>query len=232
MPLPLHFSRERLLGAWTALERLHREGKVRAIGLSNVEAQHVAWLVRSARIAPHVVQNVASVFYPGHELADQPPLFEVARKHGIVLQGYSPLGASDNSWLPSACDAHVVEIARQVGRSPGEVALHWWLRAGGAAATQSLHELHRRQALRAHTVPLTAGHLAYLDSLAALYHRQPDTQGPPVTELSGYTCSGVGSARHVLLRPLCQSPPYRVQPPEGVYVPAAAAENKNNYLHW
>lgn len=226
----LHFERGRLAGAWRALHQLQREGKVRAIGLSNVEVAHVRWLVARTGIVPQVIQNVGALPYPGHELVDQPDMFAYAREHGIVVEGYSVVGKSDNSWLPSVRDPHVVEIARQVRRSPGEVVLNWFLRMGGSAATQSLSAKHRRAALRAPTVPLTLGQLSFLNRVAAMYHTQPGTPGFPVAELGGFSCAGGGDARHRLVRPFCQSPPYRVAPPAGVVVSTSYAYDNSTFL--
>jgi diketogulonate reductase-like aldo/keto reductase len=228
----LHFERGRIAGAWRALHQLQREGKVRAIGLSNVEVAHVRWLVVRTGITPQVIQNVGALPYPGHELVDQPDMFAYAREHGIVVEGYSVVGKSDNSWLPSVRDPHVAEIARQVRRSPGEVVLNWFLRMGGSAATQSLSAKHRRAALRAPTVPLTLGQLSFLNRVAAMYHTQPGTPGFPVAELGGFSCAGGGDARHRLVRPFCQSPPYRVAPPAGVVVSTGYDNSTQSNLDW
>ena len=106
-----HFRRERLLSAWLALEVLYAEGKLKAIGLSNVEVPQVAWLLDRVSVAPHVIQNKLSPFIAGHELADQPDMFAFGRSHQIVVEGYS---SADTHLLPNEKDPHIANIARQV----------------------------------------------------------------------------------------------------------------------
>jgi hypothetical protein len=117
----------------------------------------------------------------------------------------------------------VLEVARQMNRSGGEVALAWALTLGGSAATQSLSESHQREGLLAHSVRFSAAQFGYLSRVAALYHTQPGTAGFPAggSEIGGFTCAaGTGAAKHTLSWPFCQSPPYRVQAPDSVVIPA------------
>ena len=104
---------------------------------------------------------------------------------------------------------------RQVGRSASDVILNWALHMGGAAATQPVKAKHRRSALRAHDIPLSTAQLAMLNRLGAMYHTQAGTSKFPIDgEFGGFTCgAGTNNNPHVLFRPLCHSPPYRIAPP-------------------
>ena len=116
-----------------------------------------------------------------------------------------------------ARDPHVVEVARQVNRTTGAVALNWFLAKGDAVATQSLKRHHQLDGLRSVDVGLGPEQLAYVSSLAAMYHTQPGAEG--FLDLDGhFTCAKeyVSAPRqHVLVRPFCQSPPYRIAPRPG-----------------
>lgn len=72
--------------SWRALESLYKEGKVRAIGVSNYTVQHLEQLREHAEITPHVNQ----VEY--HPQCQQKELLAYCEKHNIKVVGYSPLG--------------------------------------------------------------------------------------------------------------------------------------------
>lgn len=215
-----HAEWSKVLSAWKTMEALVDEGKVKAIGLSNVEVPHLKWLLPRIRIKPAVVQNIANVVFPGHDLADQPDIFTYCRERNIVVQAYSPLGTSEHHILPMYKDAHVRYIAQQVGRSPGEVVLNWAMRMGGAAATQSLNSLRRKQSLQAHTVPLAATHLAELNRMAALWHCQGQCALPGLS-FTNFSCGSKDRLKqpHVILRFECITPAYRLLPLKGTIGP-------------
>jgi aryl-alcohol dehydrogenase-like predicted oxidoreductase len=96
-----------------ALAELQREGKVAAVGLSNVTAAQLAEALASAPVA--AVQNRLSLGDP----ADLPTARECARR-GVAYLAYSPLGGQADS-LPPAARA----VARRRGVSPQRVALAW-----------------------------------------------------------------------------------------------------------
>jgi diketogulonate reductase-like aldo/keto reductase len=72
--------------SWRALESLYKEGKVRAIGVSNYTVQHLEQLREYAEITPHVNQ------IEFHPQCQQKELLAYCEKHNIKVVGYSPLG--------------------------------------------------------------------------------------------------------------------------------------------
>jgi diketogulonate reductase-like aldo/keto reductase len=107
---------ERRLESWRALERLSGEGRVRAIGVSNFMAHHLEELFGQAQILPAVNQIE---LHPFHQ---QRQVRALCKKQGIAVQAYSPLTRGHRLGHPV-----VVEVARQVGRSPAQVLLRWAL---------------------------------------------------------------------------------------------------------
>ena len=70
---------------WRALERILKEGSVRAVGVSNYTIPHLEELLSSSGVVPAVNQVELSPFLA------QKPLIEFCRKHGIAVEAYSPL---------------------------------------------------------------------------------------------------------------------------------------------
>src|SRR6202789_4248182 len=79
-----------LLDTWKALEELVKEGKCRAIGLSDVSFEKVKEIVNAATIKPAVVHVESHPYLPEWELLDY------CRKNGIVLQAFAALGHSSD----------------------------------------------------------------------------------------------------------------------------------------
>ncbi len=100
-----------LRDTWKALEDLVDEGRCKAIGLSDVGLEQVRDIFDAARIKPAVVHVESHPYLPEWELLDY------CRKNGIVLQAFAALGHSSEPKLLE--DPVIVEIARQVDKTPG-----------------------------------------------------------------------------------------------------------------
>ena len=75
---------------WRAMEYALKQGKIRAIGVSNFTVEHLKSLKKSATIWPPAVNQVEC-----HPLYPQTELLEYCRKEGIVVQAYASLGGQD-----------------------------------------------------------------------------------------------------------------------------------------
>jgi diketogulonate reductase-like aldo/keto reductase len=100
--------------SWRALERLHAEGRARAIGVSNYLEPHLRELLAEAKVVPAVNQIELSPFLQRRETVS------LCRQHGIVVEAYSPLTHGVRLEHPT-----VLDIARRVKRSAAQVLLRW-----------------------------------------------------------------------------------------------------------
>ncbi|WP_274308978.1 aldo/keto reductase [Solibacillus daqui] len=117
--------------AWRALETLYKQGKVKAIGVSNFQIHHLEELMKDAEIKPMVNQ----VEY--HPRLTQKSLQSYCKKQGIQLEAWSPLMQGqllDNSVL--------LEIANQYNKSIAQIILRWDLQNGVVTIPKSTKE-HR-----------------------------------------------------------------------------------------
>ncbi len=99
---------------WRALETLYKEGKVRAIGLSNFQQHHIEDLLTDAEIKPMVNQIEI------HPLLTQKELITYCQEQGIVVEAWSPLGSGRLLDHPE-----LQEIANTYHKSVAQVILRW-----------------------------------------------------------------------------------------------------------
>lgn len=100
--------------SWQAMERLYKEGKVRAIGVSNFNPHHLDELLVDASIRPAVNQ------FELHPLLSQVSLRAYCAEQNIRVEGYSPLGTGmvlDNS--------AVNEIGANHNKTAAQIILRW-----------------------------------------------------------------------------------------------------------
>jgi methylglyoxal/glyoxal reductase len=107
------------LDSWRALEKLHAEGRARAIGVSNFLVPHLRELLAHAKVAPMVNQLELTPFLQRREAV------ELCRQHDIVLEAYSPLTRGER-----LSDPVLVSIAQRVARTPAQVLLRWGIQKG------------------------------------------------------------------------------------------------------
>ncbi|MET8089806.1 aldo/keto reductase [Micromonospora sp. NPDC005220] len=101
--------------AWRALIEARERGLVRHIGLSNFLPEHIERLVAETGVAPVVNQIEVHPYFPQQEAIDY------HREHGILVQGWSPLGRGNDLQEHPV----VVEIATAHGVSPAQTILAW-----------------------------------------------------------------------------------------------------------
>lgn len=116
---------------WKALEKLYKDGRVRAIGVSNFHVHHLKDLMADAETKPMVNQ----VEYHPH-LA-QTELLQFCKAEGIQMEAWSPLKQGELLTEPT-----IVEIAEKHGKSPAQVILRWDLQNEVVTIPKSIKE-HR-----------------------------------------------------------------------------------------
>lgn len=101
-------------GAWRALEELYREGKLRAIGISNHYADRMVEFANFTSIKPMVNQMET------HPLNQQKTLKEWADKYDIRLEAWAPFGEGRNGLFENEV---LKAIGQKYGKSTAQVML-------------------------------------------------------------------------------------------------------------
>lgn len=118
---------------WRAMEKLYKDGRVRAIGVSNFHVNHLEDLMKTAEITPMVNQVEC------HPRLAQQELRTFCKENGIQMEAWSPLMQGellDNEVL--------VEIGEKYGKSPAQVILRWDVQSGIVTIPKSV-KAHRIQ---------------------------------------------------------------------------------------
>jgi len=114
--------------SYMALEQLYKEGKIKAIGVSNFQIHHLEELAKFATVTP-VLNQVES-----HPKLIQSELRDYAAKHGIKIQAWSPL--MQGKILK---DATLQAIADKHGKSVAQVILRWDIQRDVLLVVKSVH---------------------------------------------------------------------------------------------
>ncbi|MGZ6507125.1 MAG: aldo/keto reductase, partial [Tumebacillaceae bacterium] len=117
----------RFKDTWKALEQLYRDGRVRAIGVSNFHVHHLQELLRDCEIKPMVNQ----VEY--HPRLTQQELLTFCNEHNIQLEAWSPLMRGQLMDEPT-----ITELAAKYGKTPAQVILRWDLQHGVVTIPKSV----------------------------------------------------------------------------------------------
>ncbi|MFE2261466.1 aldo/keto reductase [Streptomyces griseosporeus] len=124
-PLP---GRGRYVDTYKAFEKLHADGRIRAIGVSNFLPEHLERLIAETSVIPAVNQIEL------HPYLQQHAAREYHAEQGIATEAWSPLGSGKGLLEVPA----IVAIARKHGRTPAQVVLRWHLQTGNIVIPKSV----------------------------------------------------------------------------------------------
>lgn len=117
-------------GAYRALEAAYREGKVRAIGVSNFYPDHFVDLASNAEVVPAVNQVETHVF--DQQTAAQ----RLMEEFGTRVMAWAPLAEGRNGFFTNPV---LEDIGRKYGKSVAQVALRWLVQRGVIIIPKSVH---------------------------------------------------------------------------------------------
>lgn len=111
-PLPME---GKFIEAWSALERLYQEKRVRAIGVSNFKPQHLDALLKEATTVPTVNQIEL------HPLFQQVETRTYCDTHDIIVESWSPLMQGGDALEHPI----ITKLAQAHGKTPAQIILRW-----------------------------------------------------------------------------------------------------------
>lgn len=115
--------------AWRALETLYRDGRVKAIGVSNFQVHHLEDLMKDAEIKPMINQ------VEFHPRLTQKEVRAFCQEHGIQMEAWSPLMQGE------LLDNEVLKgIAEKYGKSVAQIILRWDVQHGVVTIPKSTKE--------------------------------------------------------------------------------------------
>jgi D-xylose reductase len=155
-----------LVETWQGMEDLIRRGLVKHIGICNMGCSLVRDLLCYASVRPEVLQ------IERHPLLVQEKLVRFCRDEGIVVTGFSPLGAQSYYSLGMADPAEslldhevVTSMARQHDKSAAQVLLRWGVQGGTAVVPKTSQVERLVENLAIYDFSLSADEMSRLDGM-------------------------------------------------------------------
>jgi len=129
----IHRPRGDVKGSWKAMEELNKEGKIRAIGVSNFLSEHLDDLTTDAKITPVINQIETHVFFQQHEA------YKDLKERNIQMEAWSPFAAGRNGIFTNQT---LADIGKQYDKSIAQVCLRWLYQRGIVAIPRSSQKAH------------------------------------------------------------------------------------------
>jgi 2,5-diketo-D-gluconate reductase A len=142
--------------SWKALEQIRESGRARSIGVSNFLVPHLSRLLAETDVVPAVNQIE---LHPAHQ---QPEVTEYARRHGIEIEAWGPLGQGKYPLF----DETVVAVAAEAhGKTPAQVVIRWHLQVGNIVFPKSNSRARMAENFNVLDFELTKSEVAAISSL-------------------------------------------------------------------
>lgn len=118
-------------GSWRAMEELYREGKIRAIGISNFHPDRLIDLIIHNEVVPAVNQVETHVFN------QQIESHNFMKENEVQIESWGPFAEGKNNFFQ---DEILVSIAEKYNKSVAQVALRWLTQRGVVAIPKSVRK--------------------------------------------------------------------------------------------
>ena len=152
----LHWPAEGWQEAWAAMQELYAQGRMRAIGVSNFERNHLTELLEQTDVLPAVDQVESSPTFPNQDLID------FCHGKDIAVEAWSPLGGTGGNLLT---DQRLLDIGEKYGKSSAQVVLRWDLQRGVIPLPKSVHSTRIMQNIHVFDFELDESEMQLISSL-------------------------------------------------------------------
>ena len=150
------------------IEKAYKEGKVKAIGLSNFPEDLLKEAIETMDIKPHVVQVEAHPYFPQTELK------AFLAETGMGLMAWYPLGHGDKNLINEPVFA---KLAAKYGKSNAQIILRWHVQSGNVVFPGSRNPEHIRDNFNIFDFALTGeemAEIAKVDKGVRYYNGTPE----------------------------------------------------------
>jgi len=155
--LLIHQAYGDVFGTWRAMEKAYRDGKVRAIGVSNFQAGRFFDLAHYVDIKPMVNQLQCNV------MVQQTLIEPILAEFGTQMMAWGPLGGQGVDGIVK--NEKLAAIGAKYNKSAAQVALRWLTQRGIVAIPKSSHKERMEQNLNVLDYTLTAEEMAAIAGL-------------------------------------------------------------------
>ena len=138
------------------MEKAYKEGKVRAIGLSNFTKAQIQEILALCEVKPAILQTEI------HPYSQEKEMKEFLTSQGMVIQAWYPLGHGDKTLLEEPLFA---KLGRKYGKSSAQIILRWHLQDGNVVIPGSKNPEHIRANFDLFDFELTREEMAEIEAL-------------------------------------------------------------------
>ncbi len=154
--LLIHQPAGNYIAGYRLMEKAYKEGKVKAIGLSNFNIEQMKEILDVCEIKPTILQTEV------HPYSQEEELKNFLNKEGIVIQAWYPLGHGDKALLeePVFC-----KLAKKYGKSNAQIILRWHMQSGNVVIPGSKNPEHIKDNFDVFDFSLTEDEMKEIASL-------------------------------------------------------------------
>ena len=154
--LLIHQPAGNYVAGYRQMEKAYKEGKVRAIGLSNFNQGQIEEILGLCEVKPAVLQTEV------HPYFQERGLKKFLERAGMVIQAWYPLGHGDKALLEEPLFA---ELAKKYGKTNAQVILRWHIQAGNIVIPGSKNPAHIKDNFDLFDFSLTEEEMAKITAL-------------------------------------------------------------------
>ena len=155
--LLIHQAYGDVFGTWRAMEKAYRDGKVRAIGVSNFQSGRFFDFAHYVDVKPMVNQLQCNT------LIQQTAIEPILAEFGTRMMAWGPLGGQGVEGIVKS--EELAAIGAKYGKSAAQVALRWLTQRGVVAIPKSSHKERMQQNFDIFDFTLTADDMAAVAKL-------------------------------------------------------------------
>lgn len=131
--LLIHQPAGNYVAGYKLMEKAYKEGKVKAIGLSNFNHTHIQEILDICEVKPAVLQTEV------HPYSQEKELKDFLTKEDIIIQAWYPLGHGDKALLEEPLFS---ELGQKYGKTNAQVILRWHIQDGNIVIPGSKNPVH------------------------------------------------------------------------------------------
>ena len=131
--LLIHQPAGNYVAGYRQMEKAYKEGKVKAIGLSNFNQEQIEEILGLCQVKPAVLQTEVHPYFQEQELK------KFLSKEGMVIQAWYPLGHGDKALLEEPL---FTELGKKYGKTNAQIILRWHIQDGNIVIPGSKNPAH------------------------------------------------------------------------------------------
>lgn len=158
------------MAGYRQMEKAYKEGKIKAIGISNFHDEKLRDILENAQIKPQVIQTEAHPYFP------QTALREELKDYDIRIMAWYPLGHGDKALINEPVFA---KLAEKYGKTPAQIILRWHTQMGFIVIPGSKNPDHVRENFEIFDFKLTEDEMkeiAAIDKGVRYYNATPEQE--------------------------------------------------------